>query len=153
MLPIMSTRFIKRGRVALTIVLLFSLVACGFFPESMFRLAPESRLPRWYILPKEVERKGVSLEMRYYALPEKTKVMFILEHTGGKRISKTEGVALGLPMNSKGKEKSSGEYPSYRAVKVNGVVDVIEHRKMNDIFYLCEDPSIWKALGIPYPEL
>jgi hypothetical protein len=149
MLSVMSARFIKKRWVTLTIALLFILAACDLFPESMFQLAPESRLPRWYVFPKGVERKDVSLEMRYYIVP-KPKVMFILERVNGRRISKIESISLGPSMNSKGKERSPGEYPSYKVVKVNGVVDVIEHRKMNDIFYLCDDPLIWKALGVPY---
>jgi hypothetical protein len=147
----MSTRFHKKWWVALTFALSFSLAACDLFPESMFRLAPESRLPRWYVLPKGMERKDVSLEMNYYIIPE-PKVKFIMKNTSGKHISTIEGVTIGPTMNSKGKDNTPHEYPSYRIVKVNGVVDIIEHRRMNDIFYLCDDPLVWKALGIPYPE-
>jgi hypothetical protein len=148
----MDAQFLKREKVALIIALLFTLVSCDLFPESMFQLAPESRLPRWYVLPKEVERKEVFLEMRYYAVPREPKLEFILSRNG-KRISAMKGTVIAQGKNSKGKEKKPHEYPSYRVVKVNGVVDVIEHRKAGDIFYLCDDPSIWKALGISYPEL
>jgi hypothetical protein len=148
----MSTRFIKQRRIVLVVALLFSLGACGIFPETIHQLAPESRLPRWYVLPKGVERKDVSLEMRYYAPPGKPKLMFLLKYSNGKRISTMTGIVVVQGMNSEGKEKKPHEHPSYRVVKVNGVVDVIEHRKAGDIFYLCDDPLVWKALGIPYPE-
>jgi hypothetical protein len=53
-------------------------------------------------------------------------------------------------MNARGGENKPFEYPSYQVVEVNGFIDVIEHRGMVDIFYLCDDPAVWAALGVPY---
>ena len=41
-----------------------SLLDCGFFPESTFELAPESRLPKWS--PPGLTREEVTVTMCYY---------------------------------------------------------------------------------------
>jgi hypothetical protein len=35
-------------------------------------------------------------------------------------------------------------YPSYQAVTFNGVTEIIEHRKMEPIFYVTDKPSVLK---------
>jgi hypothetical protein len=35
-------------------------------------------------------------------------------------------------------------YPSYEAIIVNGIVEIIEHRKMEPIFYVTDDTAVWK---------
>ena len=38
-------------------------------------------------------------------------------------------------------------YPSYEVIISGGVIDIIEHRKMEPIFYTTDDPLVWKDLG------
>jgi hypothetical protein len=35
-------------------------------------------------------------------------------------------------------------YPSYEAITVNGITEIIEHRKMEPIFYVTDDAAVWK---------
>jgi hypothetical protein len=42
---------------------------CNYFPESRFELAPDSRLPKWFILPKNLSRADVTVRMSYYIEP------------------------------------------------------------------------------------
>jgi hypothetical protein len=39
-------------------------------------------------------------------------------------------------------------YPSYEIITVNGITEIIEHRKMEPIFYITDDPAVWKELGV-----
>jgi hypothetical protein len=39
-------------------------------------------------------------------------------------------------------------YPSYEIITVNGITDIIEHRKPEAIFYVTDDPTVWKELGV-----
>ena len=39
-------------------------------------------------------------------------------------------------------------YPSYEIITVHGVPDVIEHRRMEPIFYVNDDPAVWAELGV-----
>jgi hypothetical protein len=36
------------------------------------------------------------------------------------------------------------DYPSYEAITVNGITEIIEHRKMEPIFYVTNDIAVWK---------
>jgi hypothetical protein len=41
-------------------------------------------------------------------------------------------------------------YPSYQAITVNGATEIVEHRKMEPIFYVTDDPAVWtqyRAMG------
>ncbi len=40
-------------------------------------------------------------------------------------------------------------YPAYEVITVNGVTDIVEFRHMEPIFYMTDDPRVWKELGIP----
>jgi hypothetical protein len=39
-------------------------------------------------------------------------------------------------------------YPSYELITVNGIIEITEHRKMEPIFYITDDPAVWKELGV-----
>jgi hypothetical protein len=39
-------------------------------------------------------------------------------------------------------------YPAYEVITVNGMTDIIEHRKMEPMFYMTDDPAVWKELGV-----
>jgi len=39
-------------------------------------------------------------------------------------------------------------YPRYKVVTINEITDVIELRKMEPVFYMTDDPVVWKALGV-----
>lgn len=41
-------------------------------------------------------------------------------------------------------QQSSSGYPSYEPITVNGITEIIEHRKMEPVFYVTDDPSVWK---------
>jgi hypothetical protein len=40
------------------------------------------------------------------------------------------------------KHENSSGYPLYEAVVVNGVTEIIEHKKMEPIFYITDDPGV-----------
>jgi hypothetical protein len=42
---------------------------CRYFPESMFELAPDSRLPKWFTLQDNLSRADVTVRMSYYIEP------------------------------------------------------------------------------------
>ena len=39
-------------------------------------------------------------------------------------------------------------YPNYEVITVNGITEIIEHRKPEPIFYITDDPAVWKELGV-----
>ena len=102
--------------------------------ESSFQLADESRLPVWIKLPPGLKRQDVSLTLNYYSNPFGANAKFILKNRRGDVLEKVSG--NDEPING------VSEYPGFVLVKVNGVSEIIEHRKMEPIFYVSDDASI-----------
>jgi hypothetical protein len=134
--------------VALTIA--GSTIGCAWFPESTFELASDSRLPKWITLPPGLTRADVSIEMSYYTAPWGSSATFILRDTKGHTLKKVEGKVKGLePLQLKHPPPGFPPgYPSYEIITANRVTDIIEHRKPENIFYITDDPAVWKELGV-----
>jgi len=133
--------------VALTI-LSSAIIGCEYFPESSFELANESRLPKWFSLPAGLARPDVSVTMNYYVNPWGRDGTFILydkkKHVLGKISAKLRGEA---PLSSNGFPAGPGnDYPSFEVITANGKTEIIEHKKMEPVFYITDDPAIWKTL-------
>jgi hypothetical protein len=126
------------------------LVGCEYFPESTFELASESRLPKWITLPPGLTRDDVSVTMSYYIKPWGRSATFILQDKKGRTLTKVDGKDKGLePMQLKNPPQGFPPgYPAYEVITVNGITDIVEHRKMEPIFYITDNPAIWNELGV-----
>jgi len=127
-----------------------SAVGCEWAPESTFELATESRLPKWITLPPGLTRADVSLTMSYYVMPWGRNAVFTLRGAKGQVRAKVRGKTRGLgPFQLKHPPQGFPPgYPSYEVITVNGTTEIIEHRKMEPIFYVTDDPAVWKELGV-----
>ena len=123
---------------------LFGILACscGFFPESTFELAPKSRLPRWFNLSHGLARADVTVTMNYYVSPFGDTVTFAMLGPRKQVIAKASGH---LP-EERHFPGSTG-YPVYEVITINGATEIVEHRRMEPIFYLTDDPALWRALA------
>jgi hypothetical protein len=127
-----------------------SAIGCEYFPESTFELASESRLPKWTTLPPGLTRADVSITMSYYIKPWGSSAIFMLKDTKGQIRTKVNGKMKGSePLQLKHPPLGFPPgYPAYEIITVNGITDIIEHRKMEPIFYITDDPAVWKELGV-----
>jgi hypothetical protein len=127
-----------------------SQIGCEWFPESTFELASESRLPKWITLPPGLTRADVSITMNYYVKPWGRSATFILKDKKGQVLAKVHGKQKGLePLQLKHPPPGFPPgYPSYELITVNGITDIIEHKKMEPTFYITDDPAVWKELGV-----
>ena len=135
--------------VALTI-LDSAMVGCDWFPESTYELASASRVPKWITLPPGLTRADVLLTMSYYIKPWGSSATFTLRDTKGKLWTKVDGKVKGSePFQLKDPPHGfPPDYPSYEVVTVNGITEIIEHRKPEPLFYITDDPAVWKELGV-----
>lgn len=131
-------------------ILYLAVAACGIFPESKFLLSDASRLPKWFALDAGMPRSQVTVEMSYYISLLGGTATFVMKRRDGSVISKAKGkvrgdrpIYLGPPTTDRLRH-----YPSYEVVTVNGISEAIEHRAMEPIFYIADDPVILKQLGI-----
>lgn len=131
-------------RFFLLLALSVSLTGCL---ESSFKLSPESRLPKWFELPEGMPRDEVSVTMDYYTYPgERVAVFKLLQNEKLFASKEVSGTLRGSqPLHLKNPPTGFPKhYPSYEVVTVNGITDIVEHRKMEPVFYMTDDPSVWK---------
>jgi hypothetical protein len=126
-----------------------SLLSCGYFPESTFELARESRLPKWSTLPSGLSRADVTVKMSYYINSSGSTAAFILLDAKKQKLAEEKSTKLGKePILRKTPQPGfSTGYPAYEVITVNGITDIVEHRKMEPIFYMVDDPAVWAELN------
>lgn len=131
---------------AVLVVLGSSTIGCEYFPESTFHLASESRLPRSITLPSGLTRADVSITMSYYIVPWGRRAVFVLQNAKGKTLEKVYGKEkCSEPFQLKNSPRGFPPgYPAYEEITVNDTVEMIEHRKMEPVFYVTDDPAVWK---------
>jgi hypothetical protein len=88
--------------------------------------------------------------MDYYILPSGRVAKFKLWDSRGNKLAQAKGQQKGLePLISKNQKTGfPAGYPSYEIVTVDNITEIIEHRYRNNIFYITDDPAIWKELGV-----
>jgi hypothetical protein len=112
------------------------------FPESTFQLASQSRLPKWITLPPGLTRSDVSIKMSYFTWPS---AGFVLQDAKGQTLEEVDGrvKCSDFRMKNPPPEFPPG-YPRYTEIVVKGTSELIEHRKMEPVFYITDDPAVWK---------
>ena len=127
-----------------------AIVGCEYFPESTFELASESRLPKWIALPQGLTRADVSITMSLYDSLWGCDVKIILQDKKEQTLSTVYGEEKGRgPLYLKHPPQGFPPgYPAYEVITVNSITDIVEHRKSEPIFYITDDPAVWKELGV-----
>lgn len=141
-----AKRFNRSLIGALLAVSTIWMAGCDYFPESTFQLAKESRLPKWFTLQPGNKRSEVSLTMSYFITPWGPRAKFLLlDSSTSKTISQlTAKLKCEQFHMSPSQQESISGYPVDQAVNVDGIIEIIEHRKMEPIFYLTDDQAVWK---------
>jgi hypothetical protein len=141
-------------RAKIRSVVLVALLAAACSPtrgciESSFTLSPESRLPKWFA-STGVPRAEATVTMDYWGGPIGSTATFILRDGRGRRVARIVGQLQGTEPLSLTPRGPTGPipYPMYEVITVDGVIDVIEHRRMEDVFYVTDDPEVRAKLGV-----
>lgn len=124
------------------------LSACG--PEAEFRLADESALPRWFRIPDGQIRSDVFV---YYSLygyntgqtrmrlyDSRQRVVGDVSPKIEARVSKGQ---IGQPVTG---DSTLDRYPGYTVLNLEGQREVVEHRRMEPVFYVVSEPSLKDAV-------
>jgi len=113
----------------------------GWMPESNFTLSLDSRFPKWFTIPPGYDRKDLAVEIYYYAPPPFINSNFKTTLLGPppeyKQLAKKIGTGQWHPIT-----KSYSDYPNYYIVKVDNTVELIEHKKMEPLFYISDDVEL-----------
>ena len=131
----------------IVVSLVLGLTGCA---EGYFDLSAESRLPKWLDLPPGMTRQDVTVTMDTYLFPVE-KDVFTLRDKSGRTINVIKASRLGgydSPKQLKNPPLGfPADYPSYEVLVSHGVVDIIEHRRMEPIFYTTDNPAVWAEIG------
>ena len=133
----------------LTIIFLFVALSLSGCLESSFELADESRLPKWFYLPENMSRSDVKVTLAYYGplVSGKGKAVFWLQRSDGRTLKKIEGITGDHPLLLKNqREGFPPGRPLYEVITIDGITDIVEHRKMEPVFYMADDPEVWQEL-------
>jgi len=125
---------VKKTRLVIVAILFSGCSMLSGCLESSFQLSDASRLPVWIKLPPTVQRQDVSLTLNYYSVLFGPNAKLILKNRRGEVLEQLSG--HDEPFGS------LSEYPVYVLVVVNGVPEIIEHRKMEPVFYVSDDSAI-----------
>jgi hypothetical protein len=121
--------------------------------ESEFKLASESRLPKWFALPADVQRTDVEVTLAYYGplVGSHRTATLTLRTRQGKTLDRVVATLRGQEPQTLEPYSGAGRipYPSYEVLTANGITEVIEHRRMEPVFFINEDPEVRRRLGAP----
>ena len=117
--------------------------------ESNFTLSPESRLPNWFH-SAGVARQDAEVTMDYYVGLVGRTATFTLRARDGRTVASVVGELQGNEPLTLEPHGDTGRipYPTYEVVTVDEVTEVVEHRRMEPIFYVTDDPQVKQKLGV-----
>jgi hypothetical protein len=82
--------------------------------------------------------------MDYYIPPWGPRATFKLLGPKGDVLAEIGGP---LKENEPQMSNSAVEYPAYEVITIDGVTEIVEHRKMEPIFHVTDDPVVWASLA------
>jgi len=142
----MFKMFLDRKRLGLIAAVCISACAISGCLESSFKIASESRLPKWVTLPAGVARADVLLTVNYYTTLQGGSVQFTLLDKNKQTIEKKSGkdrCRKPFQLRNSTQGFPSG-YPNYAVVIVDGITEILEQREPEDILYVTDDSAVWK---------
>ena len=123
----------------------------------MFDLAPVSRIPRWFTIPRGLSRADVTVTMYTYISSLGRSSTFWLLDKNGNTLAKVEAVTEGREFHVFGNAKKNAEggydhpsemYPIYEIETANGITEVLEFKRMEPVFYVTDDATVKSKLGL-----
>jgi len=87
--------------------------------------------------------------MDYYTGPNGRTATFTLRNARtGSKIVKVDGTLKGSQPLYLEDAKGRDIYPSYEIITVGRMTEVIEHRRMEPVFYVTDDPTVLSKFGV-----
>lgn len=93
-----------------------------------------------------MNRSDLNVTLDYYIGPGGRTATVKLYDKSGSRLKKVSGKQMGLhPLTFTPHVLGQPlPRPSYEVITFDGVVDIVEHRKMEPVFYMTDDPAVWE---------
>lgn len=141
------------GRLKLLVFAVAIIGACSptrWCIESSFSLSADCRLPRWFNTPSGANRLDYEVTMDYWGPlvgSTRTATVTLRDHRG-RALDSVIADMFGHEPLIIGPTPTSGRfpYPRYELLTARGITEVIEHRRMEPIFYVNDDTDIRRKL-------
>ena len=143
----------KRLAILITVFVLVSCHPTKGFLESEFALSPESRLPVWFSqLPEDTEREDVTVLLRYYTSPFDVDDTVLILKKGSRTLERVTGRSEHHPKYWAWAREDwpNRSHPSYVNITIEGKTEIIEHKKMEPVFYVSSEEAVKSTLGTEY---
>ena len=142
----------RRHHLQLVVVALVLVGACSPTRgciESDFDLAPESRIPRWFVLHDGAKRSDFSVQLDYWIGPAGRTATITLR-SGGRTLDSVVATMKDSEPRTLVPKPATGPipYPGYEILTARGITEVVEHRRMEPIFYVVDDLQVKRQLGV-----
>jgi len=132
-------------------VLLITLTACSNrgCVESKFHLAEDSRLPVWFQVPDGISRKDMDVTLTYYTSGPADIDLVDIRDGKSKRLIRVKGEHWNHPEYWKWAKQDwpKRSHPHFVVFKVNGLTEIIEHRRMEPLFYISDEAAVQSAIS------
>jgi hypothetical protein len=150
----------KKWVINRTVTFLICLLTCIIFVgcagcdlrygvlETSFRLADDSRLPKWFNVPKGYSRSDLRVTIDFYTSPcffcKDTVTTLYGPPPDNKEIMKKAGKFRWHPLSDRDlyNKYPATKFPNYTIVKVDGIDEVFEQRQAGNSLYITDDPNI-----------
>jgi len=146
----MSNLVLIQGfKKTLLLILFVTLTGCL---EASFELDSNARTPKWFNMPAGMNRVDLRVTMDYHSTFSGGEYVFKFYNKN--KFFKLEKISISTdeqPTIRTRTLKNTPEgypkgYPAYNVITVDGITDIVERRKMEPIFYMTDNPVVWKEL-------
>lgn len=151
----MRLSIMKKQGAGVFIIFFISIILAGCdlrygLEESNFQLSEDSRFPKWFNL-QDHPRKDLKMTVTFYTHPifkNKVKMVLYGPLPDRKKLMEKIGDSQWHPFTEQQfkEQKKYGVYPNYSIITVDGIAEVFEQRKQEDILYITDDPQITSIL-------
>jgi len=97
-----------------------------------------------------MQRTDVGVALIYYIGSAGRTATVILHTRQGKELQRVVATQRGTEPLTLEPHADTGRipYPTYEVLTANGITEVIEHRRMEPVFYINDDPAVRRKLGV-----
>jgi len=132
-------------------IFLLSLVACSSrgCVESEFHLAKESRLPVWFKVPDGMNRQDLDVVLTYYTTGPADITLVNIREGRSKSLKTVKGENHHHPEYWAWAQQDwpKRSHPSFVVINVDGVLEIIEHKKMEPLFYISNEAAVQRTIS------
>ncbi len=138
----------RKGLIYIPFILLVACSTRGCV-ESEFHLAKDSRLPIWFNIPDGIQREDLDVTLTYYTTGPADLTLLDIREGKSKTLTKIKGNNMHHPeyWAWAQKDRPKRSHPLYVVINVDGISEIIEHKKIAPIFYISNEAAVQNTIS------